>query len=328
MRSVLLYTTMEATGGQTVSARAAGDGSASNGSGPPRTSRVIRGADLPAVEGHPSEPGRGASVTELLTNRDGAVHLGVAVVELAPGARIDGHLHPFEESFYVLSGRVLVNLAGTAFDLSTGDFGVVPVAHGHAWHNNRDEPARLLRVYAPQPRPMDGRAPFGVYAAEQVAAPTEGHTVVELDPRHRLVGHFGEEDIPQPGPLLMPGYHGKNIRNVSIRMMVDELLGARHHTLFVVQFASAADGSISAKEHFHPFEEMYYFVAGQAAGFFDGERVEVGVGDLVFAPVGGSHGFTSIGDRPVRWIEAQAPLPPPSDGFYFHSDWAGLEALG
>jgi mannose-6-phosphate isomerase-like protein (cupin superfamily) len=302
------------------------ESAASNGRAP-RASRVLRGADAEPVPDHSSEPGSGATVTELLSSGDGAVHLDVAVVELAHGAQVCGHLHPFEESFYVLSGGALVNLEGSSFALSAGDFGIVPVAHGHAWHNPHSEPAWLLRVYAPQPRALSGRAPHGVYAAGQIAVPSDGEPVVELDPRHRHVGHFAEEDLPQPGPLLMPGYHGKNIRNVSIRMMVDELLGAQHHTLFVVQFAAAADGTISAREHFHPFEEMYYFVSGHAAGYFDGERVEVGPGDLVFAPVGGSHGFTNIGDGPVRWIEAQAPLPPAADGFYFHNDWAQLEAI-
>src|SRR3546814_8151584 len=63
-----------------------------------------------------------------------------------------------------------------------------------------------------------------------------GVPVEELHPRHRLVGHFDDEDMPPPASILMPGYHGANIRNVSIRMMVDELLGACHHTLFVVEF--------------------------------------------------------------------------------------------
>jgi mannose-6-phosphate isomerase-like protein (cupin superfamily) len=125
----------------------------------------------------------------------------------------------------------------------------------------------------------------------------------------------------------MPGYHGANIRNVSIRMMVDELLGARHHTLFVVEFVPSGTPALSAKEHYHPFEEMYYFLAGEASGSFDGDRVPVAPGDMVFAGVGASHGFTAIGEAPVRWIEAQAPLPPASHGFFFHEDWSKLEAL-
>jgi mannose-6-phosphate isomerase-like protein (cupin superfamily) len=111
-------------------------------------------------------------------------------------------------------------------------------------------------------------------------------------------------------------------------MMVDELLGSRHHTLFVVEFAPSGTPALSAKEHFHPFDEIYYFLYGHAVGSFDGEQVPIGPGDLVFAGVGASHGFSAVGDTPVRWIEAQAPLPPTSNGFFFHDDWAKLEALG
>lgn len=123
----------------------------------------------------------------------------------------------------------------------------------------------------------------------------------------------------------MPGYHGYNIRNVSVRMMVDELLGAQHHTLFIVEFIPSTVEGMSAKEHFHPFEETYYFTAGAAEGRVGGEPCSVRAGDLVFAGVNTSHGFTNQGDVPVRWIEAQAPKPPPSSGTIFESDWLALE---
>ena len=55
-------------------------------------------------------------------------------------------------------------------------------------------------------------------------------------------------------------------------------------------------------------------------------RLTFAAGDLVFMGVGASHGFTNTGSVPVRWIEAQAPIPPASDGFFFHEDWRKLEA--
>jgi mannose-6-phosphate isomerase-like protein (cupin superfamily) len=296
---------------------------------PPTTkTEVFRGASLEFVGDHPSEPGDGVRVAEYLGAAQGASHLAVSIVELTPGARVRGHLHPFEESFYVLGGEGLLNLAGRSFALVPGDFGLVPVASGHAWANPGDAPTRLLRVYSPQPRPIGGQGGWGVYAAPDVAVPDTGEVVDELHPRHGLVGHFDDTDMPPPAPILMPGYHGMNIRNVSIRMMVDELLGSRHHTLFVVEFAPSGTPALSAKEHFHPFDEIYYFLYGHAVGSFDGEQVPIGPGDLVFAGVGASHGFSAVGDTPVRWIEAQAPLPPTSHGFFFHDDWAKLEALG
>ena len=297
-----------------------------NVSSTPKT-EVFRGADVEFVEDHPSEPGTGARVAEYLGGARGSLHLAVALVDLGPGASVDGHLHPFEESFYVLEGSPVVNLNGRTFSLRAGDFGVIPVAAGHAWANHGGT-AQILRVYSPLPRPIGGQGGWGVYAAPAIAITGDGELIDELDPRNGLVGHFDDADMPPPASILMPGYHGANIRNVSIRMMVDELLGSRHHTLFVVEFAPSGTPSLSAREHFHPFEEMYFFLSGEAVGSFDGERVPIHAGDLVFAGVGASHGFSAVGTEPVRWIEAQAPLPPAQNAFFFHDDWLKLQSLG
>jgi mannose-6-phosphate isomerase-like protein (cupin superfamily) len=331
IREVMLYTSTRRRGAALddahKSAREAGAMTLVNAQ-PAQKTLVLRGADLEFVEGHASEPGEGVRVAEYLGPGNGAVHHAVALVELLPGATVEGHLHPFEESFFVLRGTPLARVAGRSFRLAPGDFGLVPVASGHSWANPGPEPARLLRVYSPLPRPIGGKGGWGVYAAPDVAAPDDGVEVDELDPRHALVGHFDDSDMPPPAPILMPGYHGANIRNVSIRMMVDELLGARHHTLFVVEFTPSGVAALSAKEHFHPFEEMYYFLSGEAIGSFDGERIPIEAGDLVFAAVGASHGFSAVGEQPVRWIEAQAPLPPAENGFFFHNDWDKLENIG
>lgn len=294
---------------------------------PARSTIVLRGSDRTFISNHPSEPGSGVRVAEYLSAADGAVHLAVAVVELEPGAAVQGHLHPFEESFFVLEGSARLNLGGQCFFTTVGDFGVVPIATGHSWTNPFDDTAKLLRVYSPLPRQIAGVGGWGVYSAPDIALPTAGEQIEELNPRHAHVGHFSDSDMPAPSSILMPGYHGANIQNVSIRMMVDELLGSRHHTLFVVEFAPSGVPKLSASEHFHPFEEMYFFLSGEATGSFDGERVPIKAGDLVFAGVGASHGFSAVGQEPVRWIEAQAPLPPADNGFFFHNDWAKLESL-
>lgn len=292
-----------------------------------RKSEVLRGADLRFIDGHPSEPGDGARVADYLPPGPRSVHLSVSIVEFAAGARIQGHVHPFEESFFVLSGTVLLNHGGRSYALVPGDFGVIPVGVGHAWANVSDDDARLLRVFCPQPRPIGGRGGWGVFAAPDIDIPDSGELIDELNPRHANLGHFEDDDMPPPAPIQMPGYHGTNIRNVSIRMMVDELLGACHHTLFVVQFTPSGAPGLAAKEHYHPFEEIYYFLMGEAVASFDGDRSPVGPEDMVFAGVGASHGFSPSGSAPVRWIEAQAPLPPASNGFFFHDDWLKLDQL-
>lgn len=262
----------------------------------------------------------------LLSQADGSVHMEVALSELPPGATVAGHLHPFEESFYVLTGRALLGIDGQRFELVTDDFGFVPVATPHAWANPFDEPVRWLRVRAPQPRTI-GRT-TATYAHGQQDVPRGGRRVDEQDPRSRFVGHFSDDDLGAPGPLSMPGYHGHNIRDISVRMMVDDILGAEHHTLFVVQFAPAVRSEVlSAKEHFHPFEEIYYLLRGSARGTLDGATVDVAAGDLIWMGTNSSHGFVNLGDEPVRWLEVQAPAPPRSNAMFFEDDWKALDPV-
>lgn len=261
----------------------------------------------------------GLDVAVYVGRNQGAIHLEAAVATLAPGGSIAGQIHPFEESFFVLDGTGLISIGDTSYEIREGDFGFVPIAYPSAWNNPGPEPLRFLRVRSPQPRPIgDG---YADYAYPELAVPTSGRPVATESMSQRYVGHFEDGQVPPPGPLSMPGYHGYNIRNVSIRMMVDELLGAQQHTLFIVEFIPSTVEGMSAKEHFHPFEEIYYFVAGAADGLVGGEPCSVAAGDMVFAGVNTSHGFTNNGEVPVRWIEAQAPKPPPSHGTIFETDW-------
>lgn len=282
---------------------------------------VVRPDDAPARQVE-DDISQGLSVATYAGREHGAVHLETAVVALSPGGSVAGHKHPYEESFYILDGQGYVAIADQSYQLRKGDFGFAPLAHPHAWSNPFQEPLRWLRVRSPQPR-LIGDNP-GTYPSPGLAIPTGGPAIASESVHQRFVGHFEDSQVPPPGPISMPGYHGYNIRNVSIRMMVDDLLGAQHHTLFVVEFIPSTETGMSAKEHFHPFEEIYYFVAGAARGRVGGEACLVEAGDLVFAGVNTSHGFTTEGDVPVRWIEAQAPKPPPSNGTIFEADW--LEA--
>jgi mannose-6-phosphate isomerase-like protein (cupin superfamily) len=161
--------------------------------------------------------------------------------------------------------------------------------------------------------------------------PTQGEAVDELDPAKPYVGHFDQADMAPPGSISMPGYHGANVQNVQIRMMVDDLLGARHHAMFIVQFQPGGLDEAprkTAKEHFHPFEEIYYLISGRTQSFCDGGNDVAGVGDLIFAPVGASHGFAPLGAEPLCWIEVQSPMPPASNGFTFHNDWTRHANIG
>jgi mannose-6-phosphate isomerase-like protein (cupin superfamily) len=108
-------------------------------------------------------------------------------------------------------------------------------------------------------------------------------------------------------------------------MMVDSDLGARLTTMFMVQYDP--DGVAGA--HDHPFEETYLFLDGTAEAVFDGERYELGPGDIAWAGVGCVHGFANLGGGPLRWLETQSPQPPGRHSYRFARDWTYLrQALG
>ena len=44
-------------------------------------------------------------------------------------------------------------------------------------------------------------------------------------------------------------------------------------------------------------------------------------GDVAWAGAGCVHGFRNVGDGPVRWLETQAPQPPPRHSYRFVRDW-------
>jgi mannose-6-phosphate isomerase-like protein (cupin superfamily) len=104
---------------------------------------------------------------------------------------------------------------------------------------------------------------------------------------------------------------------ITVKMMVDSDLGAQLSTMFMVRYDP--DGVAGA--HDHPFEETYYFLEGQAEATFDGERYPLGPGDVAWAGVGCVHSFRNVGGGPLRWLETQAPQPPPRHSYRFARDW-------
>jgi quercetin dioxygenase-like cupin family protein len=256
----------------------------------------------------------------LIDGPGGASHFEVRLFELSAGAAVPAHRHPFEESWYVLSGQGQRTVAGLTYDVATGDYGFSPVGAGHAVAATGDR-LRWLSVRAPRPPAFRGAAaslPAAAVAGEPLGRPSE------TDPRHRFAGHFEPSDLAPPAQLSMPGYHGPKIRNISVHMLVDRLLGAQHHTLFVAEIASRSGAGQAASEHYHPFEEIYYFLSGGMLGTLDGAEVEVSAGDMVWTGVDATHGFINRRDEPATWLEAQSPVPPDSDAFFFPDDWRAL----
>jgi mannose-6-phosphate isomerase-like protein (cupin superfamily) len=283
---------------------------------------VVREADQDFNTIDSAAGSKGLSVATLISEEDGSVHVEVSVSQLEPGGEVLGHLHPFEESFYILSGSALLSIDGQRYALGPDDFGFVPVATPHAWRNPHDQPVRWYRIRSPQPRPIG--VANGTFPVPGYEVPAEGGAVSEEDPAARFVGHFADADLNAPGPLSMPGYHGHNIRDISVRMMVDDVLGAIHHTHFMVQFAPREEEGMSGSGHFHAFEEAYFLLRGTGETVLEGEHFNVSAGDLVWVSTGCMHAWVNRGSGPLRFIELQAPRPPFSNMLFLERPWAEL----
>src|SRR5579863_4253931 len=89
----------------------------------------------------------------LVDHRSGSVHTGLSMNQLAAQGTLSGHVHSFEEGFYILDGQALVSINDHTYLLGPGDFGVLKVGTPHAWRNAGSSPVRWLQMAAPQPRP-------------------------------------------------------------------------------------------------------------------------------------------------------------------------------
>ncbi|GAA1545982.1 hypothetical protein GCM10009788_55430 [Nocardioides humi] len=263
----------------------------------------------------------GLSEAVMVGEEHGSHHMEVSLRKLAPGASMPWYRSPFEESFVVRGGSGTVSIVGLEYDIAVDDYAVAPPALPHTLTAG-DDGLELFWVKSPRPPGYDGARNFisgPPIIGEKLGRPSE------TDPRHRWAGHFDDADMAPVGDLNMPGYHGPCIKNISIRMMVDQLLGAHQHTVFMAKIAQGMGPGRAASVHYHPFEEIYFYTQGGMHGWLDGNHERMTTGDLVWVGTGSTHGFVNDENEvDARWIEVQSPVPPVSDAFYFPDNWRDL----
>jgi quercetin dioxygenase-like cupin family protein len=253
-----------------------------------------------------------------------AVHTGFGICALEPGGSVPAHVHSFEESFYVVEGRLVLETAEGAYHLGPGSYGLLPTGMPHAYRNDDGSAtARWAEMLAPQPRRQ--------YGGDTYLVPGFGERPAEAidvrDPRNRLFGHISAAhmDVAQQtqDKLALSASMRTALlvySGITVKMMVDSDLGAQLSTMFMVHY----DPNGVAGPHDHPFEETYFFLEGEAEAELDGEKYRLGAGDIAFAGVGCVHGFRNVGDAPLRWLETQAPQPPGRHSYRFVRDWTYL----
>jgi quercetin dioxygenase-like cupin family protein len=148
------------------------------------------------------------------------------------------------------------------------------------------------------------------------------------DPRNQVFGHIDPENMDPAMQTQDRLALSASMRTallvysgISVKMMIDSDLGADLSTMFMVQYVPGG----FAGAHDHPLEEAYLILEGQVEARFDGNPYTLGPGDVAWAGVGCVHEFRNIGGGPVRWLETQAPQPPPRHSYRFARDWSYLE---
>jgi mannose-6-phosphate isomerase-like protein (cupin superfamily) len=89
----------------------------------------------------------------LLNRAAGADHAGIYVADMAPGARGPAtHVHDFDQFYFVLSGRLEVQVALQHHVVGPNNLVVLPAGVPHSQGNaSPDEPERHLAVLVPEP---------------------------------------------------------------------------------------------------------------------------------------------------------------------------------
>lgn len=96
-------------------------------------------------------PTTGVAIKMFVDRSSGATHQSLFLIQYAPGAKIDYHDHTFEESYFILGGRVLAIADGKSYDLGPGDVIWTSVGCIHSFINQSSEPVRWLETQAPLP---------------------------------------------------------------------------------------------------------------------------------------------------------------------------------
>jgi mannose-6-phosphate isomerase-like protein (cupin superfamily) len=96
-------------------------------------------------------PTTGVAIKMFVDRSFGATHQSLFLIQYAPGAKIDYHDHTFEESYFIVGGRVLAIADGKSYDLGPGDVIWTGVGCIHSFANQGAEPVRWIETQAPLP---------------------------------------------------------------------------------------------------------------------------------------------------------------------------------
>ena len=267
----------------------------------------------------------GYTGTTVVDELGGAVQMGFRIGRLEAGGNVATHVHSFEESIYVVDGRLTVDTTESSVELVPGDYGLLPLGVPHAFRNESDAPTTVAEMKAPLPRERFG---FDTWFPPERLPGRQARPIDVRDPRNRTYGHIDAASMDPAQQTQDRLAVSASMRTallvysgITVKMMVDPDLGADLSTMFMVRYEPGG----FAGPHDHPLEEAYLILEGEVEGVFDGQTYHLGPGDVAWAGVGCVHEFRNPGPGLVRWLETQAPQPPGRHSYRFARDWGYLQ---
>ena len=108
------------------------------------------------MEGYRGSSIAGISLKMLIDHQLGAQQLTLFMVEFQPGGAGNIHDHPFEESYFLLSGEAEAVLDGKTYQVKAGDYVWTGVGGTHGFFNKGTVPVRWIETQTPQPPSQHG----------------------------------------------------------------------------------------------------------------------------------------------------------------------------
>lgn len=292
--------------------------------------RIDRNASsrVAEYEGHE----QGFTRQSLVGRENGSPHTFLTASWIDPDGFIDSTVHSYEFSIYVLDGSAFVFMLGEKIPLNKDECLVVPVGVSYAIKAS-SLGVHWLQVNAPGEVEKPRRKDTYFTHEHKLEEDSYDHKEFDLrDPRNQHAFRFdpssmdldnlavgAKKDAPAVSASMataLLAYSG-----IGVRMLIDQRVGARLHTMFIVDYQPTA----IAHPHDHPFEETYTFTHGEVHALIEGTEYVFHPGDVLWCGVGADHGFENRSGGLVRWIETQAPQPPIQHSYRFSRDWEYLD---
>lgn len=256
----------------------------------------------------------GLSRFPLVGRHNGSPHQAMTVYVLAAGGRIARQVNSFEKGIYILEGSVTVSVAGRDEPLSPDAYAFIDCGVPHAFANPGAAPVRWFEVAAPAP---GGLLPDTAFVDENFPGADSAQ------PFRR--GRFDPASLPRPSSEIgLAGFGHRNVGNAALEVIQKQEFGPSQFNLMVVQYGEG--GFIT--DHDHPFEEGFFFLAGEIEAVLDGKTYRLQAGDFCWSGAGSPHAFYNRAREPVRWLETQVPQPPVRIPVRFRADWETFVAGG